>query len=119
MLTFEVKAGGGPPAGFYKGNFLNVESTEHKEFGEGLKFVFEIAEGDHKGEQATRITSASPTPKNAAGRMIAGITGESLTAGMNVDLTPFVGKPYLLQVEETANGNGTRISTCMPNWNKT
>jgi hypothetical protein len=118
MLQFEVKAGGGPPAGFYRGNFLAVETTVHEEYGQGLKFVFEISDGDHKGELATRITSNTPTPKNAAGRMIAGLTGETLTPGKTVDLTPFVGKEYLLQVENTANGNGTRISSVMPNWSK-
>lgn len=118
MLQFEVKAGGGPPAGFYRATFLTVETTEHEEFGSGLKFVFVVADGDHKGEQATRITSNSPTPKNAAGRMLAGITGESLTPGKNVDLGPFVGRTYMLQVETTANGSGTRIGSCMPAWNK-
>ena len=52
-------------------------------------------------------------------RMISGISGEALTPGKSVDLAPFVGREYLLQVEETANGNGTRIATVMPNWNKT
>jgi hypothetical protein len=40
------------------------------------------------------------------------------TAGVKIDLAPFVGKEYLLQVENTANGNGTRISTVMPGWSK-
>jgi hypothetical protein len=118
MLQFAIKAGGGPPAGFYKATFRTVEETSHEEFGPGLKFVFEVSEGDHKSELATRITSAEPTPKNAAGRMISGISGETLAPEKNVDLAPFVGKEYLLQVEDTKNGNGTRISTVMPNWAK-
>ena len=119
MMKFEVKAGGGPPAGFYKATFQTVEATDHKEYGSGLKFVFKVIEGDQKGEVATRITSDSPTPKNAAGRMISGISGETLTPGKSVDLAPFVGREYLLQVEETANNTGTRIATVMPNWSKT
>ena len=118
MLQFEVKAGGGPPAGFYRGKFLTVETTEHEEYGGGLKFVFEVNDGDHKGEQATRITSSSPTPKNAAGRMLSGLTGETLTPGMKIDLSPFVGREYLLQVETTSNGAGTRVSTVMPAWSE-
>ena len=87
MLQFEVKAGGGPPAGFYRGKFLTVDTTEHEEYGQGLKFVFEVIEGDHKGEQATRITSSTPTPKNAAGRMLSGITGETWLRGrMSISL---------------------------------
>jgi hypothetical protein len=118
MLQFEVKAGGGPPAGFYKGTFHAVDTTEHEEFGPGVKFDFLIIEGEYKGEHATRITSNVPTPKNAAGRMISGITGETLVPGRNVDLAPFIGREYLIQVENTANGNGTRIASVMPNWNK-
>ena len=118
MLQFEVKAGGGPPAGFYKAKFLTVEPTEHEEYGTALKFVFEVSDGEHKNEVATRITSNTPTPKNAAGRMLSGLTGETLAPGRTVDLDPFVGREYLLQVENTANGNGTRISTVMPNWSK-
>ena len=114
-MTFEVKQSGGPPAGFYKAKFVDVESTEHDEYGAGLKFVFEIVEGDHAGENATRITGASPTLKNAAGRMVSGISGSSLTAGAKIDLAPFVGRQFLLQVEETPSGTGTRVSTVMPN----
>jgi hypothetical protein len=117
-LQFEIRQGGGPPPGFYKTKFVTVETTEHAEFGAGLKFVFEVIDGDHKGEQATRITSSLPTPKNAAGRMISGISGETLTAGRRVDLAPFVGREYLTQVEATPNGNGSRIATVMPNFAK-
>jgi hypothetical protein len=117
-MQFEVQAGGGVPAGFYRAKFHDVEPTEHEEYGAGLKFVFEVVEGDHKGEQATRITGDAPTPKNAAGRMLSGITGVTLVPGAKIDLDPFVGKEYLLQVEETANKQGTRISTVMPAWSK-
>jgi hypothetical protein len=117
-LQFEVKAGAGVPAGFYRARFLGVDPTEHEEYGAGLKFVFEVVEGPHKGESATRITSTQPTPKNACGRMLAGITGEPLAPGAKIDLGPFVGKEYLLQVEGVANGNGTRVATAMPAWNK-
>lgn len=117
-MQFEVKAGGGVPAGIYKASFLTVEETQHEEYGNGSKFVFEVVEGDHKGEQATRITNSEPTPKNAAGRMIAGITGEPLTPGSKIDLAPFVGRQYLLQVEDCKSGQGTRIATVMPAWSK-
>ena len=38
--------------------------------------------------------------------------------GKKVDLAPFVGREYLLQVEATSNGAGTRIATVMPAWSK-
>jgi hypothetical protein len=116
MLTFEVKAGGGPPAGLYTAKFLTVESTRHQEYGPGLKFFFEIIGGDHNGERTSRITNDSPTPKNAAGRMLAGIIGEALTPGSKIDLTQYVGRQFLIEVENMPNG--TRISSIMPNWSK-
>ncbi|HBO43754.1 MAG TPA: hypothetical protein DD670_07450 [Planctomycetaceae bacterium] len=112
-LQFEVTHGGGVPAGLYKTRFVTVEQTEHDEYGAGLKFVFDVIQGDHVGEQATRITGARPTAKNAAGRMLAGLLGETLKPGTTVNLDRCVGKEYLCQVEETSNG-GTRIATVMP-----
>ena len=113
-LEFEVTVGGGcVPAGFYRAKFVGVESTEHEEYGPGLKFVWEVGGSEHAGEQATRITSDKVTPKNAAGRMIAGLTGQTLKPRAKIDLAPCVGREYLLQVEETPNAS-TRVSTVMP-----
>lgn len=109
-MTFEVSTGGGPPVGAYKAKFVGAEGTVHEEFGAGCKFVFEVVSGNHTGEQATRITSATPTPKNACGKMIAAISGESLKPGAKIDLAPHVGEVYLLQVEETPSGS-TRVGT--------
>lgn len=108
-LQFQIEAGGSTvPAGAFRAKFVDVEETEHEEYGAGLRFVFEVIGGDHNGEVATRITSDRPTPKNAAGRMIAGLTGQGLTPGQAVDLASHVGEEYLIQVEETKNGS-TRI----------
>jgi len=109
-MQFEVAQGGGPPAGVYRAKFVEVEETEHDEYGKGKKFVFEVVSGEHAGEQATRITGPTPTPKNACGRMLAGISGETLKPGITIDLAPHVGETYMLQVEETKN-DATRIGT--------
>lgn len=109
-MQFEVAQGGGPPVGVYKAKFVGVEETTHDEYGAGLKFVFDIIAGDHAGEQATRITQPKPTPKNACGRMLAGISGETLKPGVTIDLAPHVGETFMIQVEETKN-DSTRIGT--------
>ena len=111
-LQFEISSGGCVPEGVYRAKFVDVEKTEHDEFGDGLKFVFKVVEGNHVGESATRITGAKPTVKNAAGKMISGITGQSLTPGSNVDLASCVGREYLVQVETTKN-DSTRIASVM------
>ena len=113
-LQFEIVQGGSTvPAGIFKMAFQTVEPTSHDEFGPGLKFCFEVIDGEHAGEQATRITSDKPSPKNSAGRMITGIVGRSISPGENIDLAFYVGKKYLVQVED-AKGGGTRIATVMP-----
>jgi len=119
-LSFEVGAGRSTvPEGLYKARFIAVEETEHEEYGSGCKWIFKISEGEHKGEQATRITSPTPTPKNACGRMISGALGENLKVGSKVDLEPYIDREYLVQVENSPKGEGTRISTVMPNWKDT
>jgi hypothetical protein len=112
-LQFEIGQSGGPPPGIYRAVFKDVEKTGHDEYGDRLNWLFEVETGDHAGETASRITGPKPTPKNAAGRMISGITGQSLAAGRKLDLVRFVGKTYLLQVAETKNG-ATRVETVMP-----
>lgn len=113
-MKFRVKQSGGPPPGIYRATFQTVEDTEHPEFGAGLKFDFLIEEGDCAGQHATRITSCTPTPKNAAGRMMAGIIGGAITPETDVDLAPYVGNMFLVQVEETKAGGSTRIATVLP-----
>ena len=116
-MQFEVGAGGSTvPEGFYKAKFVAIDPTEHEEYGPGSKWIFQVVDGEHSGEQATRLTSPTPTPKNACGRMIAGVLGESLKVGAKVDLESYVGREYLLQVEPAPKGEGTRIAAVMPNW---
>ena len=105
-LQFEIGSGGSCVApGNYRAKFVGVEPTEHEEFGAGLKWIWKVSTGDKAGEVASRITTPSPTLKNACGRMISGITGQSLTAGSKVNLDEFVGKEFLLQVGSTPSGS--------------
>lgn len=118
MLQFQVTAGGSSvPAGMYRGPFLGVEETEpHAEYGRGCRFKFKVQGGEHDGEEASVICGIEKpaSPKNRLGRVLGGIVGKPVEPGQVIDVTPFVGKTYLFQVEAAPNGNGTRISTIMP-----
>ncbi|MGO9109106.1 MAG: hypothetical protein ACLP9L_07735 [Thermoguttaceae bacterium] len=103
-MLLKVSAGG-VPAGSYLAPFMGVETTTN-EYGDGLRWWFEIPSGPHAGSKVGRITSPKPTPKNACGKMLAGITGRSLTAGLEIDLAAYVGKPFLIIVAESKSGNG-------------
>ena len=110
---FQVKAAGGPPSGLYRAKFVGVEETEHAEFGPGLRFNFEVIDpGEHFAEVASRICAAVPTMRNATGRLLAQITGKPLVAGETIDVEPFIGRVYLIQVEDVASGS-TRVATAM------
>jgi hypothetical protein len=110
-LTLRVSTGG-PPPGTYHAKWLGFESAQHSEYGAGLKWTWEILNGAHAGQKASRITSATPTPQNAAGKILAGILGRQLQPGEDVDLQAFVGRPYLIIVDRTDKG-ATRVETVL------
>jgi hypothetical protein len=107
-MVLKVSAGG-VPAGSYLATFTGVEATSN-EYGDGLRWQFEVINGPNKGAKTSRITSQTPTPKNACGKMLSGITGKTLTPGEDIDLDGFIGKTFLVMVVNTDSG-GTRIDS--------
>lgn len=107
----EIGFGGGPPAGSYRCTFLGVKHTTHEEYGEGLRFEFQVLDGPHAGSIAARTTNAKPTPNNAAGRLLSQITGANLSGGQKASVRDAVGKAFLVIVEPTKSGTGTRIGS--------
>lgn len=103
----------GVPAGTYMAKFAGVEMTNHIEYGKGLRFTFEIMEGPCAGMKASRVTSAVPTPKNNAGRMLSDLTGKPLKPQDEVDVNQYLGGAYRITVEET-NGGASRVRNVMP-----
>jgi hypothetical protein len=106
-MKLVVKAGGVPP-GSYVARFLGAEPRE-SQFGPGLLWQFEVASGQQAGAKATGMTGSEPTAQNKCGRFLAAITGKPLSVGESVDLTAFVGRPYLIVVEK--NDKGSRVAT--------
>jgi hypothetical protein len=114
VLSFKIVPGGCElPAGFYRAKFTTVETTNHAEYGAGLCFVFHAIDPPYDGKKATRITAAQPTLRNAAGKLIAAISGQQLKRDDVVDLGPFRGHEYAIQIEQT-DGGYTRIGAVMP-----
>ena len=113
VFEFEISQGGGPPAGNYKAAFVGVEKVTHEEYGAGLRWKWEVADGPQKGVIASRTTSPSPTTGNAAGKLISAMTGQTLAAGQKASVADLVGKQFLISVQATKSG-GTRVETAMP-----
>jgi len=110
-MLLKVSAGG-VPAGSYLAAFLGVEATNN-EFGDGLRWQFEVAAGPSKGSKTSRTTSQSPTPKNACGKMLAGLSGKPLIPGEDHDVEAYVGKKFIIVVVNTDSG-GTRVESVSP-----
>lgn len=114
VFEFEVSQGGGPPAGNYRATFEGVEQTTHEEYGDGLRWKWKVVDGPQAGVVATRTTSPKPTTGNAAGRLLATMTGTTLAGGQKASVRDCIGKVFLIAVQATKSGTGTRVETAMP-----
>lgn len=114
VYEFEVSQGGGPPPGNYRATFDGVETTVHEEYGDGLRWRWKVIDGPQAGVIATRTTSPKPTTGNAAGKLIAAMTGATLAGGQKASVRDCVGKTFVIQVAATKSGTGTRVETAMP-----
>lgn len=108
IFEFELQDNQSVPSGQYLTFFKDIQKTHHAEYGDGVMFIFEIAQGDFKGVTLARIGKPQPTRSNITGKLIAGILG-SYTPGQKVNLGQYVGKPYTAVVESTGN-NRTQLA---------
>ncbi len=102
---------GGVPQGTYTATFSGIEpQPENKEKGyaPGIRWRFAVSAGPQAGQTASRVTGASPSPKNGAGKILAGLVGRALREGEQIDPDHYVGKPYMVVVA-AAQGGGTRV----------
>lgn len=83
------------------------------EYGAGLRWIFEVASGPKSGEEASRITSESPTPANACGRMLSALAGRTLAVGEEFDPKIVEGQRYTIEVCESKSGP-TRVESVTP-----
>lgn len=113
VFDFEMQDFETVPQGQYIAIFKDVQKTNHEQWGDGVMFVFEIAAGEYKGQNATRIGKPQPTNKNATGKMISGITSRTFEQGQRIDLRQYIGMPYNVLMEPTQGGK-TRIAQVWP-----
>jgi len=114
MMQFTVADNAGPPPGIYKAVFQGVVQTDHPEYGAGARFDFKVAGGEHDGKIASRTGKPQPSPKNATGRLLAGLLGGQVQPGQTVSLAACIGKNYTIVVGLAPSGNATRVESVMP-----
>ena len=69
-FTLVVSSGEGVPAGSYLANVTGVEPVNN-EYGDGLRWQFQVVNGQHKGSKTSRTTQTKPSPKNGCGKVLA------------------------------------------------
>jgi hypothetical protein len=94
----------GAPAGVYEARFLGVEpmrddgtprlGRDGKPMPPGVEWNFEIVAGQYTGRRVGRITSSTPTAKNACGTLLDGLLGRRVGVGERVEVSPHVGKMF-------------------------
>ena len=102
---------GSVPPNSYHAKFVGVEAVEANQYGPGLRWIFEITAGPHSGSRVSRMTGAVPTLKNGCGKLLMALSGKN-TVGETVDLTAFVGKPYLIIVVQRPEGGTSLDNVC-------
>jgi hypothetical protein len=112
-MKLTVKPGGVPP-GSYIAKFVGFEEKPGFEGKPGLLWTCEVASGPFTGSRPTGFTPLEPSAGNKCGRFLAGVLGRMPGVGETTDLTPCVGKPYLIVVEATDKGGSKIVSITAP-----
>jgi hypothetical protein len=107
----------GLPAGRYQAEFVGAEYLPAVEpdpmTGKGgrqfatVQFKWRVSQGEHVGQYATRETPASKGIKSAYIQVCGFVIGKPLGANEDINLTPFVGRKYLLTVAQKVGKDGT------------
>lgn len=111
-MQFTIKSSD-VPVGVYTVRFVGVENTTHVEYGGGLKFEWEITDGRYAGKSVFRTTGDKPTPRNAAGKVLAALMGAKPADGLSVVADNCIGRKYTVVVGETESGF-TRVNEVLP-----
>jgi hypothetical protein len=108
-----ILSNGSVPAGSYVAKFLGIEPTEPNQFGEGIRWKFEVVSGPHAGARISRTTGTKPTLKNQCGKLLIAVSGKS-SLGEEIDLSAYVGRTYLIVVVQRPEGGISLDSVTIP-----
>jgi hypothetical protein len=105
---------GGLPAGSYLVEFSRCEPyTENVDkYGEAVRLVWIVADGDHKGEEGYAVCSAKLTPKSKLTKFATALKAGPISAGEEFDFANHVGAKGIIVVEETENG-ASKVVSCV------
>jgi hypothetical protein len=125
MIFTKCESQYGAPAGVYPVTFLGVDAMrddgkprigrDGKPMAPGIEWRFSITTGPYAGRLVTRITSTTPTARNACGALLDGILGRPAAFGETADIAAFIGKPYRVVVGPSqTNPQRTQVVQVLP-----
>jgi len=86
------------PEGMYVVKLTKLEPQTHAQWGEGIKWNFEITEGEHAGVNITAISSTKVSPKSKIFSWVQSF-GITLEAGQEFDLEELIGRVVHAKVQ--------------------
>ncbi|MEC8554660.1 MAG: hypothetical protein VXZ82_06605 [Planctomycetota bacterium] len=97
------------PAGGYPAEYVGAEPFEN-EYGPAVKLAWKIQDGEHEGNEVSRIVSQKLSPKSNLCKFVKALKGSDIAAGEEVNLQSYVGTRGMIVVEETESG-ATRVGS--------
>jgi hypothetical protein len=112
-MEFTMQSGG-LPAGSYRAEFVGAEpyNDNADKYGQGVSLKWRVLEGQHAGNEVTRICSMKLTPKTALGKFAVAMKGGAIQTGERFSFASYIGVRGSLLVEATDN-NGSRVAVFM------
>lgn len=68
-----------------------------------MAWMFEVLEGEKRGEKVGQETGTRATAKSACARVIAGLAGGMVQVGQAIDTDQFIGKNYVIKIGPNPN----------------
>jgi hypothetical protein len=104
------------PAGWYVTKFVGTEDRgvmKDSKFGKGdqprMAWVFEVTDGERKGEKIAQETGTWAGARTAAARIIAGLNGGPAAVGQTVNTDQFIGRAYRVKVAVNPDSEKGRL----------
>jgi hypothetical protein len=113
-MTFRFSTNQVAPVGTYLATLKTIERTRHEEYGDGVRFSWQICEGPAAGIVVSRTCGVFPSATNAAGRLMSGVMGRQIQPGENVTLSACVGRTYRIVVGMGGKSPSPRVESCTP-----
>lgn len=110
MPVYTTKSSG-IPAGQYRLKFSSYEQSTHAEYGDRIRWEFEVVHGPQRGQTTSAFTGARLTRKSKFMELIVqAFLGRQLEVDEEFNPDPHIGREFLGIVVPTDNGS-TKLNT--------